>query len=77
MVALFLALLIWFCKGSVWEWFTNLFQKNQHQPQQQQHIGLQNIPPILPQHIVNLAQAANRTGSGYFQRTMPLVPEIQ
>ena len=77
MVALFLALFIWFCKGSVWEWFTNLFKKNQNQPQQQQNIGLQNIPQTLPHNIVNLAQAANRTGSGYFQRTMPLVPEIQ
>ena len=26
MVALFLALLIWFCKGSVWDWFTSLFK---------------------------------------------------
>ena len=77
MVALFLALFIWCCKGAVWKWFTNLFKKSQNQPQQQQTIGLQNIPQILPQHLVNMAQGANRTGSGYFQRTLPLVPEIQ
>ena len=80
MIAIFLALLIWFCKGSVWDWFTNLFQRNHHQPQQQQisqTMGLQNLPQIVPQHIVNLAQAANRGGSGYFQRTMPtVIPEI-
>ena len=76
MVALFLALFIWFCKGSVWEWFTNLFKKTQTPPQQQQNMGLQHIPQMLPQHIVSMAQA-NRTGSGYFQRTMPVVPEIR
>ena len=81
MVALFLALFIWCCKGAVWKWFTKLCTKSQNQ--QQQAIGLQNIPQILPHHLVNMAQGANTRGSAYFQRalplerTLPLVPEVQ
>ena len=75
MVALFLALFIWCCKGPVWEWFINLFRRAESPPQQQ-NIGLQQVPQILPQQVVSIAQA-NRVGSGYFQRTMPIVPEIR
>ena len=76
LVALFLALFIWFCKGSVWEWFTNLFRRKNTPPQQHENIGLQQIPQMLPQHVVSMAQA-NRAGSGYFNRTMPIIPEIR
>ena len=69
-VALFAALLIWFCKGPVWEWFINLFKKT---ATHQQNIGCQQAPQRLSQHVVSIAQD-ERVGSGYFQRSVPMVP---
>ena len=76
LVALFAALLIWFCKGQVWEWFINLFKRT---PTQQQNIGLQQSPQRLPQHVVSITRD-ERVGSGYFQgsqRAIPLVPALR
>ena len=70
MVALFLALFIWFCKGPVWVWFINLFKRT---ATQQQNIGLQHAPQRLPQQVVSITQD-DRVGSGYFQRSVPIVP---
>ena len=75
LVALFAALLIWFCKGQVWDWFINLFNRT---PIQQQNIGLQQAPQRLPQHVVSISRD-ERVGSGYFQgpqRAIPLVPAL-
>ena len=68
MVALFLALFIWCCKGAMWKWVSRICTKSQNQQtQQQQAIGLQNIPQISsqnipqisPHHLVTMAQGAN------------------
>ena len=75
LVALFAALLIWFCKGQVWEWFISLFRRT---PTQQQDIGLQQSLQRLPQHVVSITRD-ERVGSGYFQgsqRGVPLVPAV-
>ena len=77
MVALFLALFIWCCKGAVWKWFIGLCTK----PKRQQ---LQNSPQISPQYTVNMDQVPNMRGSVYshhrslpLDRSLSLVPEIQ
>ena len=73
LVALFAALLIWFCKGQVWTWFMTLFKRT---ATQQQNIGSRQSPQGLPQHVVSITQD-ERLGNGYLQRAVPLVPTFR
>ena len=77
MVALFLALFIWCCKGAVGRWFIGLCTRQNREQ-------LRNSPQISPQYAINMDQIHNARSSVYsnrrslpVDRQLSLVPEIQ
>ncbi len=70
MVALFLALLIWCCKGPIGEWFIGLGTRRKKEK-------LRSSPQISPQCAVSFDQLQNARASFYSHRkTLPIARQV-
>ena len=70
MVALFLALLIWCCKGAIGRWFIELCTRRNREQ-------LRSSPQISPQYAVSMDRLQNVRSSVYSNQQLSSVPEIQ